>query len=91
MELVQGMRNKRELNKLQADMQHWQVTVLPITEAISNRAVALVEQHFLRDHMLLADALIAATALEHRLTLATGNVKHFKAIKGLKLQPFVPA
>ena len=36
----------------------------------------------------MADALIAATALQHRLSLATSNVKHFKAVKGLKLNPF---
>lgn len=34
MELVQGMRNARELKKLQSDLQLWQVTRLPITESI---------------------------------------------------------
>ena len=38
MELVQGMRNARELKNLQADLSLWNVTVLPITEAISKRA-----------------------------------------------------
>jgi predicted nucleic acid-binding protein len=36
----------------------------------------------------LNDALIAATALEHKLVLATGNGKHFKMIAGLKIKPF---
>jgi len=35
MELVQGMRNARELKNLQADLALWQVTILPITKAIS--------------------------------------------------------
>ncbi len=35
--------------------------------------------------MSLGDALIAATALEHRLILATRNVKDFEWITGLKI------
>lgn len=35
--------------------------------------------------MSLGDALIAATALEHRLTLATRNVSDFEWIEGLKV------
>lgn len=91
MELVQGMRNARELKHLQRDLRLWQVTLLPITEAISQRAIALVEQHFLSHHLQLADALIAATALEHKLELVTSNTKHFQPITGLKLLPFRPA
>jgi predicted nucleic acid-binding protein len=34
----------------------------------------------------LPDALIAATALEHRLTLVTRNVRDFYGIKGLRLR-----
>ena len=88
MELVQGMRNQREWEALQADLKLWKAKVLPITEAISLRAVSLVEQYFRSHHLQLADALIAATALEHQMPLATSNVKHFKAVKGLKLKAF---
>ena len=35
--------------------------------------------------MQLADAIIAATALHHDLSLATFNTKDFKQVKGLKL------
>lgn len=34
----------------------------------------------------LPDALIAATALEHRLTLVTRNARDFAGIKGLKVR-----
>jgi predicted nucleic acid-binding protein len=34
----------------------------------------------------LPDALIAATALEHRLTHVTRNVRDFDGIKGLRLR-----
>lgn len=40
--------------------------------------------------MRLADALIGATALEHRLSLLTANTKHFGAVKDLQVQSFVP-
>lgn len=91
MELVQGMRNAQELRRLRSDLKLWRATILPITGAISNRATRLVEEHFLAHHLQLADALIAATAVEHKLTIATSNVKHFRAIKGLKLEAFQPA
>jgi predicted nucleic acid-binding protein len=87
-ELIQGMRNRRELKALRDFMRVWDAQSFPITEPISTRAVKLVERHFLSHHLQLADALIAATALEHKLVLATGNSKHFKMIAGLKIKPF---
>jgi len=90
MELVQGCRNRQELDRLKKDVSRRQATVLPITEAISNRAMKLVEVHFLGDGLLLADALIAATAIEHSISLASANSKHFRPIQGLEVQAFVP-
>ena len=40
------------------------------------------------DGLHAADALIAATALEHHEMLFTDNVRHFRAIRGLKIKPF---
>lgn len=88
MELVQGCRNRQELLRLRQDLSRRQALVLPVSEAISNRAAALVETHALADGLMLADALIAATAIERDLTLASGNVKHFRPIQGLTLQTF---
>jgi predicted nucleic acid-binding protein len=34
----------------------------------------------------MPDALIAATALEHRLSVATRNSRHFESIRGLRLR-----
>jgi predicted nucleic acid-binding protein len=90
MELVQGMRNARELRNLKADLALWRVTVLPINETISMRGARLVEDYFLTNHLQLADALIAATAIEHKFTLVTSNVKHFRPIKALKLKSYKP-
>ncbi len=53
--------------------------VLPLTDAIAETAIALRQQK----SMTLGDALIAATAIEHRLSLATANTKDFEHIENL--------
>jgi len=39
---------------------------------------------------LRADALIAATALEHGLPVLAGNVKHFAAVPSVLIEGFSP-
>ncbi len=90
MELVQGMRNKRELTLLRAALREWNAKVLFINEDISAKAMFLVEQHYLGNSMMLADALIASTAISNGLKLLTGNSKHYKIIKNIELQSFKP-
>lgn len=88
MKLAQGCRNKSELNKIKKGLALCKTEVLAITEEISDRAMHLIERHALSHGIQLADALIAATAIEHELTVLTANAKHFKAITGLKLETF---
>lgn len=38
----------------------------------------------------MADALIAATALEHRLGVLTANVRHFAIVPNLAVEAFTP-
>ena len=64
--------------------------IVPLTEVITQQAIALMESLTLSHGLQMGDALIAATALEHQLTLLTGNVKHFRAIGGLQLEAFLP-
>ena len=90
MELAQGCRNKQELAKLKKGLALNHTEILPITTAISNRAIKLVELYALSHGMQLADALIAATALEHSLSILTANTKHFSAVKGLAIEVFLP-
>ncbi len=90
MELVQGMRNKRELTLLRSALRKWNAKVLFINEDISAKAMFLVEQHYLSDSLVLADALIASTAISNGLKLLTGNTKHYKAIKNIELKSFKP-
>lgn len=54
--------------------------VYPTAETFE-QAIALRQQR----NMSLGDALIAATALQHKLTLATANTDDFKWINGLVL------
>jgi len=90
MELVQGMRNKRELTLLRSSLRKWNAKILFINEDISAKAMFLVEQHFLSSSPVLADALIAATAASNGLKLLTGNTKHYKIIKNIELEGFKP-
>ena len=52
--------------------------------------MAVIGAHALADGLQLADALIAATALEHNLTLLTGNTRHFAVAETLKIERFEP-
>ena len=90
MELVQGMRNKNELNSLRQALHAWNATILYITEEISAKAMFAVEQHFLSHSMQLADALIGSTAVVHGLPLLTGNEKHYKILKDVQIKKFRP-
>lgn len=89
-ELVQGMRNKQELFALRRALSAWRSPVLLITEAISSRAVGYVEQHFLSHSLRLADALLAATAVEQALPLATANARHYEPVAELSIHRFFP-
>jgi len=90
MELVQGVRNKKELKAITSFLADMGISVLPLTENIGHRASIYLEEHTLKACMAMADALIAATAVERSLTLCTGNAKHFKAISDLSLAVFRP-
>jgi tRNA(fMet)-specific endonuclease VapC len=86
-EVVRGLKEKqatRQLIRFTTFCQH--LSILPITEAILDRAADLRvaarrSGHPERD----ADLIIAATALEHSRVLVNGNTPHFAWIPGLKL------
>ena len=88
MELAQGCRDKAELERVKKALSGGSVQVASANESICERAMRLIDQHALRDGLRLADALIAATALELGLPLLTGNVKHFGAVEGLHVEQF---
>lgn len=55
--------------------------ILPLTDTIAQQAVALRQQR----RMGLGDAIIAATAMVHNLTLVTHNTEDFRWIAGVEL------
>ena len=89
-ELAQGCRSKAELALIKKGLAMSQAHILPVTPSITERAMALVDSHALSHGLQLGDALIAATALEHGLTLLTGNRKHFAKLPGLSSEVFKP-
>jgi predicted nucleic acid-binding protein len=90
LEVLQGMRNKAELVAVKKMLAHRAATLLPVSEAITQRAIELMEAITLSHGLQMGDALIAATALDHGLPVLTANVKHFGAVQGLKVEAFNP-
>ena len=90
MELVQGLRNKEELNILRNSLKRWKAGIIYINEEISAKAMFLVEQYYLSHSIQLADALIGATAVIYGLPLLTANTKHYKTIKNIIIKKFRP-
>lgn len=66
------------------------IQTLPLTENIGHRASVYMEEYTLKTALSLADALIAATAVERHLTLCTANRKHYRAINELDMETFRP-
>jgi predicted nucleic acid-binding protein len=89
-ELIQGCRNRDELDKIKKGLAACNTVFIPLTESISARAMLLIDQYALSHGLQLGDALIAATALENNMILLTANLKHFNPIAGLKIEPFDP-
>ena len=88
MELLQGARDRTEQEHLKDFIFAFDFAVLPLTENIGHRALVYVEEYALSAGMRSADAVIAATAVENNAVLCTGNTRHFRAVKDLKLKVF---
>lgn len=89
-ELVQGLRNKKELNLMRNSFKRLNAGIIYINEEISTKAMFLVEQYYLSHSIELADALIGATSMIYGLPLLTANTKHYKTIKNIILKKFRP-
>ena len=90
LELLQGMKDKKELRILQKYLKKWSTTMIQINENISGRAMFLMEDYCLSHSMELGDAIIAATALESRDVLLTANDKHYGFIPNMRISKFRP-
>jgi predicted nucleic acid-binding protein len=85
-ELYQGVREGHERTKLSRMISA--LTVLPLTQEIAETA-GLFRRDY-RDNIGcgLADCMIAATASEHHLALATLNDKHFRMLSSVT-KPYI--
>ena len=90
MELIQGMKDKRELKLLQKFVKKQSIKITQINENISSKAMFLVEDFSLSRSMEMGDAIIAATALENQEILLTANDKHYSFIPNIRVQKFRP-
>jgi len=90
MELLQGARDRGEVGQIKSFLADIGFQTVPLTENIGHRAVVFMEQHTPKTGFGLADALIAATAVENALPLVTGNKKHFAIIRDLEIKAFRP-
>jgi len=90
MELLQGARDRREARVILDFLSETGFRVLPLSENVGHRALIYVEEYALRAGLGVADALIAATAVENQLTLCTANHRHYRPVNDLKVRPFSP-
>jgi tRNA(fMet)-specific endonuclease VapC len=84
-EVLRGLRAKAALRQVAAfDQQCALSTVLPLTDAVVQKAAEVYGELYQRGELLAdADILIAATALVNGLPLVTGNARHFRRVSGL--------
>ncbi|MCX7046196.1 MAG: type II toxin-antitoxin system VapC family toxin [Candidatus Sumerlaeota bacterium] len=90
MELFQGAKNRAELLVIKKFLADFSFGVLPLGKEIGQRAATYIESFALSHYLFLADALIAATAVENNMALVTGNRKHFSFIQDLEIKVFRP-
>ncbi len=83
MELIVGCRNKTELRALEKFLQRFQV--VQVNEPISSRAVQLLKTYRLSHGLLIADALIASTALYLDCSFLTRNRRDYSLIPEIQL------
>ncbi len=83
-ELIVGARDKRDLAAIDSLLSTYSVEHRDA--AIGLLAYNLLKRYAKSDGLHTFDSLIAATALERDLLLATRNRKHFAMIEGLRME-----
>ncbi len=88
LELLRGCRGKSEVKSLIEFAEDWFTEIVPLTAEVSSRATTLMKEFAASRRPGVDDILIGATALVRNEMVATGNVRHFHFIPGLKIKPF---
>lgn len=82
-ELFSGARNKKEVEAIKKSLGLYKR--IGLSSAVGESGLELVGKYSKSDGMGGLDALIAATAMQEGMTLATKNKKHFRNVDGLDL------
>jgi predicted nucleic acid-binding protein len=83
LELIVGCRNKQELEALDKFLR--QFSIVQLNREISTKAEELMRSYYLSHGLLIADALIAATAISSQIPLLSKNQRDYRFISELNL------
>jgi hypothetical protein len=83
MELIVGCQSKQELRTVEKFLSRFEI--ISLNEQISTTAVDLLREHRLSHGLLIADALIAATAIHLKIPFVSKNRKDYRFIPKLNL------
>jgi len=86
MELIVGCRNKDELAALDSFLRRFDI--IPLRPAISEQVTVLLRTLRLSHGLLIADALIAATAIVDGMSFISKNQRDYRFIDTLDLLPY---
>jgi len=87
MELIQGCKNKLQLEKLQRDLAFYETVWLDPEDC--EQALDVFAKYYLSHSTGLVDVLVVMTAVSFDVPLYTFNEKHYQFISGLKtIQPY---
>jgi predicted nucleic acid-binding protein len=83
MELLVGCRNKSEMQQVEQFLKRF--IPLKLSERVSDIGLELLKQYRLSHGLLIADSLIAATAIAFDVEFITKNQRDYRFIAGLRL------
>lgn len=83
MELIVGCRDKNELSSLEHFLERFQI--ISLNEHISDAAMDLLKKYRLSHGLLIADSLIAATAIIIDIPFISKNQRDYRFIENLNL------
>jgi predicted nucleic acid-binding protein len=86
MELIRGCRDRHELAVVSKFLGRFET--IHFNEPISALSIDLITQYNLSHGLLIADAIIAATAIVYDHGFVTKNQRDFRFIEKLKLLPY---
>ena len=87
MELMVGCENKKEFKQLENFLKRFEI--IQLSESISTIAVELFKEYRLSHGVLIADMLIASTAITHEIELISKNQKDYTFVEDLELRKYI--